>query len=212
VKRYKTIVIDPPWPGPGASPAFDAQAPLRLIPYHTMTGVQCAALNVRTVADDDAQIFLWTCSRSLGDAYLLLQTWAFSFRGLFIWKKPLGLGRHVRSEAEFLLWGGRHGAPMVEPTNCPRQIQVWKPPGGHSEKPEGAYDLIRELSVGPRLDVFARRRRDGFDAWGDDLPESEAVQGVLLMPNSGIGASGLRLEGGNAQEGVRKEREEAGRG
>ena len=78
--RYKTIVIDPPWPGPGATPAFDQSAPLRLIPYHTMTGVQCAALNVREVADDDGQLFLWATSRSIGDAYLLLQTWSFSYR------------------------------------------------------------------------------------------------------------------------------------
>lgn len=184
--KYKTIVIDPPWPGPGATPAFDAQRPLRLIPYHTMTGIQVAALRIREHAEEDAQLFIWATSRSVGDAFLLAQLWAFSFRGLFVWKKPLGLGRHVRSEAEFLLWAGRHGAPLVEPTDCPHQVHEWKKPHGHSEKPEGAYDMIRELSHAPRLDIFARKRRDGFDAWGDDLPESEAVQGVLLMPNKGV--------------------------
>ncbi len=186
MKRYKTIVIDPPWPGPDATPAFDGVGGLRLLPYHTMTGIQIASLRVREVADDDGQLFMWATNRVIGDAFLLLQTWAFKYRGLFIWKKSLGPGRHVRSEAEFLLWGGRVGAPLVEPTNCPHQIQEWKRPGGHSEKPEGAYDMIRDLSVGPRLDIFARKRRDGFDAWGDDLPESEAVQGVLLMPNAEV--------------------------
>ena len=50
---YRTIVIDPPWPGPGECPAFDsAGAGVRLIPYSTMTGSQVAALRVRELAAD----------------------------------------------------------------------------------------------------------------------------------------------------------------
>jgi len=168
ITKYKTIVIDPPWPGPGSSPAFDAQAPLRLIPYHTLTGIQCAALRIAEIADDDAQLFIWATNRSVGDAFLLAQLWSFSYRGLFIWLKPLGLGRHMRSQAEFLLWAGRHGAPLVEPRKCPYQLCKWPKPKRHSEKPEEAYEMIKTLSPTPRLDVFARQHRDGFSAYGDE--------------------------------------------
>jgi N6-adenosine-specific RNA methylase IME4 len=173
---FRTIVIDPPWPGPGEVPAFDSQGSgemrLSLIPYATMTGIQVAALNVRELAADDAQLFIWATSRSLGDAMLLGQSWAFKFRGVFIWHKPgLGMGRHVRSQAEFLYWFGRRGAPLVEPKRCPRQIQTWPKPKRHSEKPPEAYQMIAELSPAPRLDIFARQHRPGFEAFGNEVGE-----------------------------------------
>jgi len=170
MKKFKTIVIDPPWPGPGATPAFDGTGP-RLIPYHTMTGVQCAALRVPDIAHDHAQLFIWATSRSVCDAFLLAQLWAFKFRGLFIWQKPgLGLGRHVRSQAEFLLWAGRRGAQLVAPKHCPHQIQQWPKPNRHSEKPQEAYAMIWGLSAAPRIDIFARQQRPGFLAWGNQIP------------------------------------------
>jgi N6-adenosine-specific RNA methylase IME4 len=175
-RRYRTIVIDPPWPGPGEVPAFDARVSgpmkLNLIPYSTMTGIQVAALNVPEIAADDGQLFIWATSRSVADAFLLAQLWAFKFRTLFIWEKPgLGLGRHARNQAEFLLWAGRRGAKLVEPKDCPHQIQRWPKPKRHSEKPAEAYELIRRLSDGPRLDIFARQRREGFEPWGNQVPD-----------------------------------------
>jgi len=179
LQKYRTIVIDPPWPGPGACPAFDEHSRLSpaanprirrdLIPYHTMTGVQCAALRIRELAAADGQVFIWAPSRNVGDAFLLLQLWAFRYRGLFVWIKPLGLGRHMRSQAEFLLWGGRRGAPLVRPRECPHQLQRWPKPRRHSEKPPEAYAMIAALGPAPRLDVFARRRHEGFDAFGDEI-------------------------------------------
>jgi N6-adenosine-specific RNA methylase IME4 len=37
--------------------------------------------------------------------------------------------------------------------------------GAHSEKPDQFYEMVRECSPGPRLDMFARRAHDGYDAW-----------------------------------------------
>ena len=176
VKKYRTIVIDPPWPGPGATPAFDATVSgkmrLNLIPYSTMTGIQVAALKVPEIADDAAQIFIWATSRSVADAFLLAQLWSFKYRALFIWEKPgLGLGRHARTQADFLLWAGRCGARLVASKDCPNQIQRWPKPKRHSEKPSEAYDLIRRLSDGPRLDIFARQHREGFEPFGNQVPD-----------------------------------------
>lgn len=176
-REYHTIVIDPPWPGPGAVPAFDGvngvknkRVPVHVIPYSTMTGIQVASLGVPALASQRSQLFMWATSRGLGDAYLLLQSWGFKYRGLFVWAKPLGLGRHVRNQCEFLLWGGRRGAPMVKPGEAPPQIQNW-PRRGHSEKPREAYDLIRRLSEAPRLDIFARQKHRGFEPWGNEVAE-----------------------------------------
>lgn len=165
-KHYRTIVIDPPWTGPGAVPAFNQDGPY-LMPYTTMTGVQVAALQIDDIATDDAQLWLWATTRSLGDAYLLLPAWSFKYRALFVWKKPLGLGRHVRHQCEFLLWGARKKAKLNDPKKTPKQLHEWPRPPRHSEKPAEAYEMIADLSDGPRLDIFARQTRPGFDAFGN---------------------------------------------
>lgn len=178
-RKYKTIVIDPPWAGPGETPAFDSEnkatgkkMKLSLIPYSTMTGIQVASLRVSEQAADDAQLWIWCCSRSVGDAVLLAQLWSFKYRALFVWdKQRIGLGRHARGQCEFLLWAARRGARLVDPKQCPRQIQQWPKPNRHSEKPAEAYQFIRSLSDAPRLDIFARQHRPGFTAWGNQVPE-----------------------------------------
>jgi N6-adenosine-specific RNA methylase IME4 len=170
--KYKTIVIDPPWPGPGVTPRFDRDNTQSMIPYSTMTGIQVAALQVPDLAHPQSQLWLWTPTQNIGDAFLLVQLWGFNYRGLFVWIKPLGMGRHIRHQTEFLLWAGRPGARLVEPRNCPRQIQTWPKPRRHSEKPAEAYDMIRSLSDGPRIDIFARQHRPGFTPWGNEVPQS----------------------------------------
>lgn len=172
---YRTIAIDPPWPGPGEVPAFNGgpgKAPGRisLIPYSTMTGLQIASLRIPDIATVDAQMFMWATSRGLGDAFPLLQSWGFRYRGLLIWQKPVGMGRHVRHDSEFVLWGARHGAPLVEPKNCPRQSHPWPRPKGHSRKPAEAYELFTALGEGPRIDIFARQARPGWERWGNEAP------------------------------------------
>jgi N6-adenosine-specific RNA methylase IME4 len=186
-KQYMTIMIDPPWPGPGATPAFDpdkkGKVPVSIIPYSTMTGIQCACLRVREIAHHQAQLFLWTPSRNIGDAFLLVQYWGFNYRALFTWMKPPGLGRHARHCVEFLIWAGRPGARLVEPKKCPLQVQHWPKPKRHSEKPPEAYDLIRSLTDGPRIDIFARQARPGFEPWGNEAPMPNAKWTNAVSPS-----------------------------
>ncbi len=172
-ETYRTIVVDPPWPGPGES--WSPGHPHVVIPYSTMTGIELSSLRIGEIADPKAQLFLWATSRTLGDAWLLMQCWRFQYRALFVWCKPgLGLGRHARHQCEFLLWGGRKGARLVEPVKCPRQVQYWPRPRRHSEKPPEAYAMIRRLSDAPRIDVFARQERPGFEPWGNQVPTCAA--------------------------------------
>lgn len=166
--QYETIVIDPPWPGPGEVPAFDDFDQKRqvLLPYATMSGIQIASLHVAELGGPASQLFVWSTSRSLGDAFLLMQGWGYRYRGLIVWdKQRLGLGQHVRHGYEFLVWGARRGAPKQRAVP---QRQTWKP-RGHSEKPAEAYELIAQLSDEPRLDIFARQTRPGFEAWGNEV-------------------------------------------
>jgi len=39
----------------------------------------------------------------------------------------------------------------------------------HSEKPEVFAQDIEKISTGPYLELFARRPRDGWSVWGDQV-------------------------------------------
>jgi N6-adenosine-specific RNA methylase IME4 len=39
---------------------------------------------------------------------------------------------------------------------------------GHSVKPEGFLDMVERVSPAPRLELFARRDRLGWDTWGNE--------------------------------------------
>ena len=169
MKKYKTIVIDPPWPGPGEARSLKGGTNV-VIPYQTMTGIQVAALRIRDLADAGANLWLWATSRSLGDASLLMELWGFRYAGLHIWQKPPGLGCWMRHDSEFLLRGTTPGEPIKLP--APAQTHHWKRPKAHSEKPAEAYAMIADLCPGPRIDIFARQARPGFTPWGNEAPAS----------------------------------------
>jgi N6-adenosine-specific RNA methylase IME4 len=42
------------------------------------------------------------------------------------------------------------------------------PVAEHSRKPEAFLDLVEQVSPGPRLEMFSRRARLGWDTWGDE--------------------------------------------
>jgi N6-adenosine-specific RNA methylase IME4 len=44
------------------------------------------------------------------------------------------------------------------------------PRGRHSKKPADFFALAERLSPGPRLELFARQARPGWDGWGDEYP------------------------------------------
>lgn len=170
-KHYRTIAIDPPWPGPGEHRSIKGGG-VTIIPYSTMTVIQLAAMRIMDIATDDAQLWMWTTSRNFVDAGLLMQLWGFRYAGLFIWKKQPNLGPWIRHDSEFLMRGYLPGAKIVLP--APVQTHEWPRPKRHSEKPPEAYRMIEQFSPGPRIDIFARQPRPGFDAWGNQAPDSQA--------------------------------------
>jgi len=177
LSKYKTIVVDPPWPGPTEHRSGKGK-PVTLVPYHTMTGIQLSSLNVASLADTGAQLWLWAPSRHIGDAFLLMQLWGFNYAGLFVWQKPgPNLGTWIRHDVEFLLRGVSRKAEIKLP--APVQTHHWPRPKRHSEKPAEAYAMIASQSPGPRLDIFARQERQGFEPWGNQSP---ALSSANLCP------------------------------
>lgn len=149
--------------------------------YPTMGIDELCALPVETLADRDCLLFLWATFPQLPEALRLIQAWGFTFKTVaFVWlklnrKSPTwfyGLGYWTRGNAEICLLATK-GHPKRK-SNRVHQFII-SPLRGHSRKPDEARDKIIEL-VGdlPRIELFAREKADGWDAWGNEV-ESDLV-------------------------------------
>ena len=76
-----------------------------------------------------------------------------------------GMGHYTNQNAEFCLLGLK-GKYWREKKNVKQIIQ--KPRDKHSKKPDCVRDKIVELCGDlPRIELFARKKVDGWDRWGD---------------------------------------------
>jgi N6-adenosine-specific RNA methylase IME4 len=195
---YRCIVVDPPWDQKGGGPHVgregfgDATGASKPMPYRTMSLAGIRALPVAALADPDGcHLYLWTTNGFLRHAFDVMLAWGFSYSTTLVWAKtPMGggLGGDAFGIAtEFVLFGRRGALPALSRFdrtwfNWKRQYDHRGKPM-HSAKPEGFYVTAEAVSPGPRLDMFARRMRMGWDAWGDQAPSSTLIPelgGVIL--------------------------------
>jgi N6-adenosine-specific RNA methylase IME4 len=76
------------------------------------------------------------------------------------------MGEAVLSAAEFDLVG-TIGKPRVRSRSIRNLIAA--PVREHSRKPDQLHADLEALYAGPYAELFARQRRPGWDAWGNDV-------------------------------------------
>ena len=182
--KYKTIVVDPPWKygkwGKASTAAFlvsgireetNKEIPL---PYSSMSNDEISLLPIHNLADNDCELYLWTTQKYLPVAFGILKGWGFKYCETLIWcKEPRGTGQGglFTPTAEFIL----HGRVGKMPHKKRIDTTWWKvtrPHNSHSTKPECFQDIIESVSDAPRLEMFARRQRDGWDVFGNEVEGS----------------------------------------
>jgi N6-adenosine-specific RNA methylase IME4 len=173
-QTFRTIVADPPWAyGAWGTPSDRPnQTKVRPMPYPTMTVADIAALPVAGCAADDCDLYLWTTQKYLPDAFGVMQAWDFRYCQTLTWcKAPRGLGQGglFCPTTEFLLLGRKGRMPQGKRRIDSTWWQVKRPHNSHSTKPEAFQDMIETVSDGPRLELFARRPREGWTVWGNEV-------------------------------------------
>jgi len=142
-----------------------------------------AALPVAELAAPDAALFLWFTGSFMPDALQVCEGWGFQFTRVDkVWKKvkisgkPHAVcGQWGMSDAEFILLGVRGQMCKKQSARNQHTIVEEPYPGRHSEKPQRFRDLIEaRFPYATRLELFARDRAPGWDAWGDELADTNA--------------------------------------
>ncbi len=175
--KYKTIVIDPPWKygkwGKASLNSLFADSVHNIeidLPYEFMSLQEIAALPIFDLADDDCELYVWTTQKYLPDTFPLLHVWGFKYCETLTWcKEPRGTGQGglFTPTTEFIV----HGRIGKMPTKKRIDTTWWKVSrqARHSQKPEAFQDIIEQVSDAPRLEMFARRYRLGWDAFGNEI-------------------------------------------
>lgn len=176
-QKFKVIYADPPWTfkvysGKGKSRSAENH-------YDTMDqiGIEALGEHVQTLADDDCALFLWAVMPQLPEALKVIEAWGFTYKTAgFTWVKQnkvgpgfkWGMGYWTRSNAELCLL-----ATSGTPARLAKDVEqlVIAPVGAHSSKPSIVQDRIERLVVGPYLEMFARRPRQNWTVWGNEVTE-----------------------------------------
>ena len=88
-----------------------------------------------------------------------------------MWVKPsIGPGYYWRQRHELLLLAVR-GTPGTTPKGVTLDSVISAPRGKHSVKPEALYSHLEQMYPrARRAELFARRPRAGWAAWGNEAP------------------------------------------
>jgi len=165
--KYRCLVIDPPWPvkkiereeRPNQGEDLD---------YPTMDLDKIAKLPIDDLANSNGcHVYLWITHKFLPDGLELFEKWGVNYQCLLTWVKPTGMTPFSwMYNTEHLLFG-RIGNLNLLKNGV--KLSFESPVKGHSKKPDRFYEIVQQVSPEPRLDLFAREERQGFDVWGNEV-------------------------------------------
>lgn len=173
---YSVIYADPPW---SYANWTDAKNGAACSAYDTMSNEDICSLPVADLAADDCVLLMWGTWPKLVEGLEVIKRWGFEFvTCAFVWNKVnrdgtpyMGLGFYTRSGSEFVLLGKRGSVPVA--VKDVFQVQTEPMDGKHSQKPAIFIERIDRLwPEGKRIELFARRRWPGWDAWGNQVEDA----------------------------------------
>ena len=166
---YRTILMDPPWYETGGGKikrGADRHYPLVKTPDLPRVILQAPDWKPA----DNCHLWMWATANHLPDALWLIAALGFTYKTNVVWTKSgrPGLGQYFRIQHEHLLFAVRGKGYAVKTDDRTIRSHIHAARGRHSQKPEASYQMIEARSHGPRLEMFARLERLGWDVWGNE--------------------------------------------
>lgn len=186
-KKYQIIYADPPWHFKN----YNDDNASRWVGEHysIMSLDDIKTLDIKNISDKNSVLFMWTTFPYLKKSFEVIESWGFKYKTVaFVWVKTnkdkslfTGMGYWTRSNAEICLLATKGHPNRVN--KGVRQVLLCQRTK-HSEKPNEVRDRIVELLGDiPRIELFARERVDGWDAWGNEI--FNTIQNKLQNKNAG---------------------------
>jgi site-specific DNA-methyltransferase (adenine-specific) len=168
-EKYNIIYVDPPWRytenwGNGAVKHH----------YDTMSFDELKDLKVNDLANENCHLYLWVTNPFIQEGLELIKAWGFEYKQIITWVKTkngkamMGLGYYFRVCTEHCIFAVKGKLPRLD-----KSIKniIFSPQTKHSAKPpEFRKIIIKHSGDLPRIELFAREKIEGWDAWGNEVP------------------------------------------
>lgn len=174
--KYDVILADPPWQydkrETGGSMKSGASQQ-----YNVMGISDIANLPIGELASDNCALFMWVVPPKYYDGIdEIWKAWGFRYiTKAFCWVKSkpsgfgffTGMGHYTRANTEDCYLCVKGSMPVD--SHSVNQM-IYAPIREHSRKPDDQYSKIERLYPNMKyLELFARRKRDGWDSWGNEI-------------------------------------------
>lgn len=133
-------------------------------------------LPVKDICCDNCVLFLWVTMPKLNECWEVIDSWGFEYKTVaFTWVKRnkksdswfWGMGRWTRANAELCLIATKGKPKRV---NAGVHSVVDSRVGQHSQKPDEVRNrIVYLLGDLPRIELFAREKKSGWDVWGNEI-------------------------------------------
>lgn len=174
-KKYNIIYADPPWSfsnkNTGGSMSSGASSK-----YNTMTINELKKLDVSSITEKNCVLFMWWVGSQPEVAIELAKSWGFTIKTMtgFNWIKTtklgklfFGMGFWTRAGSECCLIATKG---KIRPINRGIRSVTKAMNEEHSKKPDLFANNIIELCGDlPRIELFARDTKPGWDSWGNEV-------------------------------------------
>lgn len=181
MSKYKLIYADPPWKF-GDANNNGKRGAVNKYPVMSMGELFAMRPYIDSIAAEDCLLAMWWVSAMPKEALDLAWVWGFELWNMngLVWNKLtkhrkefFGLGRSTRPSIESCLFARRKRPQVV----CKSVRQsIFAPVREHSQKPDEARErLVTLMGDVPRIELFARQRFPGWDAFGNEL-EPQAME------------------------------------
>lgn len=186
-KKYRAIIIDPPW-------RFAAGIKSRPQHYPRLTFAECCALPVRNLLHPDgARVFCWITAplgNRIGDLH---RAWGLRYSTMLPWLKlwpgddgmfiyagsfARGTGFEVVGNAEYVAIFKYRKPQSIK--GKPFRSHILAERRQHSRKPADLHEQIEGKLGGPYAEVFARASRPGWDTFGNEPIKFDAPAQAIV--------------------------------
>jgi N6-adenosine-specific RNA methylase IME4 len=181
--RAGVIVPDFPWEFEVYSGKGKQRSAERRYDTWPLERIKAFAPLIGRLAAPDCALLLWAVWPEHPGAFEVITACGFDYKTVgFVWVKTTksasaitpdgdglhtGTGYHTRANTEVALLATR-GAPR-RLSNDVHQVIIAPVGEQHSAKPDEVYRRIERLYPGPYLELFARKPRDGWTTWGNEI-------------------------------------------
>ena len=173
-KKYNVIYADPPWSFKTYSDKGKDRSPEKH--YSVMTFKDICNMPVNNIANDNSVLLMWVIDPLLDKAFEVIKAWGFKYKTVaFTWAKTnmksdgffTGLGYWTRGNPEMCLLATKGKPKRISKSVAQLVIDERRE---HSRKPDRIRnDIVKLCGDISRIELFARQRFEGWDAWGNEI-------------------------------------------